>query len=114
MAVRVGSVSVVDSVADVLMLHIADDEAAYNAAAAVVADTAITVRRRRVIAGEWPAVLADLDELPEGARIVIADGDLAVKRRNVFGHLMWHSTRSSIPERSEDIARDNAPIEVLA
>lgn len=103
-------VSVEDSVADVLMVHFADDQDAYNAAAAVVADPAITVRRRRVLSGEWRDVKAALDELPEGARIVIADGELAVKRHGDC----WSSTRSRNVEGSEGIARDNAPIEVLA
>lgn len=99
-------------IADVLIHHMDDDDA-YTAADAIVRDPAVTVRPRRIISGEWRDVRDALDKLPEGARILIANGDLAVKRTNVLGHPKWRTTRASV-ESSETIARDNTPIEVIA
>ena len=104
------------AVADVLMLHFADDEDAYNAAAAVVADPAIVVRRRRVIAGEWQAVAAALDELPAGTVILWqAESDrwVAIKDLSRMGDARWFEAGVQRPRSSESIARDGAPIEVL-
>lgn len=100
-------------IADVLNRHFTDDEIAYNVACEIERDPALTVRPRVVISGEWRDVRDALDKLPEGTRIVIANGDLAVKRDNVFGRPHWRTTRASV-ESSETIARDNTPIEVIA
>lgn len=100
-------------IADVLLTHLPNDDDAYTAADALQRDPALTIRPRRIIQGEWRDVRDVLDTLPEGTRIVIANGDLAVKRDNVFGHPKWRTTRASV-ESSETIARDNTPIEVIA
>lgn len=106
-----------EAVADVLMLHFSDDEDAYNAAAAVVADPAVTVRRRRVLSGEWQDVKAALDELPEGSIIAWADEDgrcVALKCPAMTTRLEWFEAGHSRPSPSEGLARNGVPIEVLA
>lgn len=101
----------------VLMHHIADDQAAHTAAQAVVADPAITVRRRRVLSGEWPAVLADLDELPDGSIIVWNDEDdhcVAIKSVTAAGSLAWFEAGYQRPIAVETLAGHCVPFEVLA
>lgn len=103
-----------DLIAEHLYRAITDDETAYNVAAAITRDPQLSISRRVVISGEWRDVKDALEALPEGTRIDLAHGNLGVKRRDVVGRMIWHTTRTAGYETSESIARDNTPIEVLA
>ena len=101
-------------IADVLLMHLPDDDDAYTAADAILRDPALTVRPRRILTGEWEAVRDTLEALPEGTQIRWTTGmnprpELAIHR----GH-RWHCTNGSLPRTSHNIARDNTPIEVIA
>lgn len=68
----------------------------------------------RVLEGDWETVRTALDALPEGAQIRWRTGmanrpELAIHR----GH-HWHSTNGPQPIDSDNIARDETPIEVIA
>lgn len=68
----------------------------------------------RVLEGDWETVRDALDALPEGAQIRWRTGmanrpELAIHR----GHY-WHSTNGPQPIDSDNIARDETPIEVIA
>jgi hypothetical protein len=72
----------------------------------------------RVLKGDWETVRDQLDALPEGAQIRWTTGDpvhvaLAIKYTNVLGNGRWDATGCDLLLRSESIARDNTPIEVL-
>ncbi|OZE04369.1 hypothetical protein CH249_25900 [Rhodococcus sp. 05-2255-3B1] len=73
----------------------------------------------RVLEGDWETVRDALDALPEGAQIRWTTGDpvhvaLAIKYTNVLGNGRWDATGSGLLLRSETIARDETPIEVIA
>lgn len=101
-------------IADVLLTHLPDDDDAYTAADAILRDPALTVRRRVILSGEWRDVMAALDDLPEGTSIrwfgeYKSRPNLAVRVGKT-----WEMNGYQRPLKSENIARDNTPIEVLA
>lgn len=99
-------------IADVLIPYFPDDDDAYTAADALQGDPAITVRPRVILSGEWPDVMEALDALPHLTTIRWQSHDgptVAIKR-----HGKWIEAGYSVARRSESIARDNTPIEVIA
>jgi len=74
----------------------------------------IDTMKPRVLEGDWETVRDALDALPVGAQIRWRTGmanrpELAIHR----GHY-WHSTNGPQPIESDNIARDETPIEVIA
>lgn len=100
-------------IADVLLHHMNDDDA-YTAADAILRDPALTIRPRRIITGEWRDVRDALDKLPEGTAIRWF-GEYKT-RPNVAVRVgkTWEMNGYQRPLKSETIARDNTPIEVIA
>lgn len=74
----------------------------------------VAVLEPRVLEGDWETVRDALDALPEGAQIRWRTGmanrpELAIHRGDY-----WHSTNGPRPIDSDNIARDETPIEVIA
>lgn len=81
--------------------------------------TFVLTAEPRVLEGDWETVRDALDALPEGAQIRWRTGDpihvaLAIKIFNVKGETRWSTTDSIGYVSSENVARDETPIEVIA
>lgn len=104
-------------IADVLLTHLPNDDDAYTAADAILRDPALTIRPRRIIWGDhWETIRDALDALPNNTQIrwgTKATTTLGIKVVNVMGQTRW-ATTSYGNTKSETIARDNTPIEVIA
>jgi hypothetical protein len=81
--------------------------------------TFVQTTEPRVLEGDWETVRDALDALPEGAQIRWRTGDpihvaLAIKYANVMGKGRWDTTGFGLLLSSDNIARDETPIEVIA
>lgn len=68
----------------------------------------------RVLEGDWETVRDALDALPEGAQIRWTTGDPIHVALAIHRGVHWDATVYGGPLSSDNIARDETPIEVIA
>lgn len=68
----------------------------------------------RVLKGDWETVRDALDALPEGAQIRWTTGDPIHVALGINRGAYWNVTTPGGPLSSDNIARDETPIEVIA
>lgn len=68
----------------------------------------------RVLEGDWETVRDALDALPEGAQIRWTTGDPIHVALAIHRGAYWDATVYGGPLSSDNIARDETPIEVIA
>lgn len=76
--------------------------------------TFVLTAEPRVLEGDWETVRDALDALPEGAQIRWTTGDPIQVALGIHRRARWDVTVYGGPLSSENIARDETPIEVIA
>lgn len=79
-----------------------------------LAEHGYRVTEPRVLEGDWETVRDALDALPEGAQIRWRTGDPIHVALAIHRGAHWDATVYGGPLSSDNIARDETPIEVIA